>query len=106
MKFFLSTLFFLPVACLLAQTPTPKPAAPAQSGVEKPASKPAVPPDKVVLTVGSTKLTAAQFEQIVDSLPEQYRTAARGNARQQFVENLVRVMVLADEGKRLKLDQS
>ncbi len=110
MKFSSSTLFFLPVACLLAQTPTPKPAAPASSGisvaVEKPGTTATVPPDKVVLSVGNTKLTAAQFEEIIDSLPEQYRTAARGNAKKQFADNLVRVMVLAEEGKRLKLDQS
>ena len=67
---------------------------------------PAVPPDRVVLAVGEVKLTAAQFDQLVDSLPEQYRTVARGTGRKQFGDNLVRMLVLSQEGKRRKLDES
>src|SRR5438270_615686 len=105
MKFFRISLFFLPAACLLAQTPpppTPLSAAP------KPAvfASPAVPADKVVLTVGDNKVTAAQFEQIIDSLPEQYRSVARGAGRKDFGENLVRVLLLADEGKRRKINET
>ena len=112
MTLFRSTLFLSPVVCLLAQTPTPKPASPAAPKVtlseEKPAAStaPSVPPDKVVLAVGSMKLTAQQYDLIIDSLPEQYRGAARGAGRRDFAQNLVRIMVLADEGKRRKVDQS
>jgi peptidyl-prolyl cis-trans isomerase C len=104
MTFCRSLIFLIPAACLLAQTPQPAPpgAAPA------PASNalPNVPPDKVVLTVGDVKLTAAQFDALVDTLPEQVRAQARGPARTQLAENLVRVVVLAKEGKRLKLDET
>ena len=70
------------------------------------APMPVVPPDKVVITVGDEKLTFAQFQAIIDSLPEQYRVTARGPGRKQFAENLVRVMVLSQEAKRRKLDQT
>lgn len=110
MTFFRSTLLFCAsVAVLLAQNPTPKPApAPPPVGLTppKPAPAPAVPPDRVVITVGENKLTAAQFDQIVDSLPEQYRALARGQGRKDFAENLVRIFVLADEGKRRKLNDT
>ena len=67
---------------------------------------PIVPPDRVVVTVGDVTLTAQQFEQIIDALPEQYRTAARGSGRKQLADNIVRILVLAQEGKRRKLDES
>lgn len=66
---------------------------------------PVVPPDRVVLSVGDVKLTAAQFDQLTESLPEQTRAMVRGTGRKQFGDNLVRILVLAQEGKRRKLDQ-
>jgi peptidyl-prolyl cis-trans isomerase C len=87
-------LFFFPAACLLAQNATPPPA------------KPNVAPDKVVLSVGDQKITAAQLDLIIDSLPEQYRVNARGPARREFAQNLARILVLAQEGKRRKLDET
>jgi len=76
--------------------------------VENPASKamPVVPPDRVVVTVGDLTITAAQFDQIIEALPEQYRSVARGSGRKQFADNVVRIAVLAQEGKRRKLDES
>ena len=100
MKFFL---LFLPVVCLLAQNPAPPPV-PATPAAAAPAPK--VPPDKVVLTVGDTKFTAAQIEQIIDSLPEQYHAMARGAGKRDFGNSLVRILVLADEGRRRKLNES
>jgi peptidyl-prolyl cis-trans isomerase C len=116
MKFSRITLLVCPAVCLLAQTP-PKPAQPTQ-----PASSPVsvtmssdeikvgmmatVPPETVVLTVGDVKLTAAQFDQIVSTLPAQVQASARGANRKQFAENLVKVFVLAQEGKRRKLDDT
>jgi peptidyl-prolyl cis-trans isomerase C len=52
------------------------------------------------------KLTAKQFNDLVDALPEQYRNSARGAGRRDFAQNLVRVLVLADEGKSRKIDQT
>jgi peptidyl-prolyl cis-trans isomerase C len=76
---------------------------PAQNPASQP---PQVPPDKVVLTVGERKITAAEFNEIIDGLPEQYRAIARGRGRKQFADNLVKVLVLAEEGKRLKIDET
>src|SRR5215831_8901659 len=101
MKFFGSFLVFIPVAGLLAQTPPPppKPAAPATQpsvtmSMENPNSKPmpVVPPDRVVIKVGDVSLTAAQLDQIIDSLPEQYRGPARGAGRKQFADNIVQIL--------------
>jgi peptidyl-prolyl cis-trans isomerase C len=64
-----------------------------------------VPPDKVILTVGNLTITAQQFDDIADSIQEQYRAFVKGPGRKQFGDQLVKVMVLAQEGKRLKLDE-
>lgn len=103
MKLLPFVLLFTPAACLLAQAPAPapRPAAP----VAVPAATPAVAPDKVVISVGDSKITAAQFNELIDLLPEQNRAAARGPSRKQFADEIVRVLVLADEGKRRKLDE-
>ena len=74
--------------------------------VETPKAGPSVPPDTVVLTVGDTTITAAQFDQIIEALPEQYKAVARGPGRKQFADNVVKVMVLAQEAKKRKLDQT
>lgn len=107
MKFSRSLLLFLPAAWLLAQNP-PAPASGGQPAATRPAAppKPDVPPDKVVLTAGDLKLTAAQFDLIIESLPEQYRVNARGSGRREFGQNLARILVLAQEGKRRKLDET
>jgi peptidyl-prolyl cis-trans isomerase C len=65
-----------------------------------------VAPDKVILTVGDVRITAAQFDALIDTLPEQSRAQLRGPARTQLGESLARMIVLAKEGKRLKLDES
>ena len=113
MKFSRSMLLVCPAVCLLAQTP-PKPAQPAQPPVSVSVSSdemkigmiPSVPPETVVLTVGDVKITAAQFDQIVSTLPPQVQASARGPNRKQFADNLVKVFVLSQEGKRRKLDET
>ncbi len=67
---------------------------------------PVLPADKVVIAVGDQKITYAQYQAILDSLPEQYRVSARGPMKAQFAQNLVRTMVLAEEGRRRKIDQT
>src|SRR5215470_16185205 len=131
MSFFRSLLVVCPAACLLAQTPPP--AAPAQtksggnSGIgvnggavpamaspvlspgatASPVPAPAPPsPNKVLIQVGDQTITYAQFENIIDGLPEQYRAQARGPNRVQLANQLVRVLVLAQEAKKRKLDES
>lgn len=117
MTFFRSMLLVCPAACLLAQTPPPSNATPVKNATpvpvptvtmstETPKALPTVPPDRVVLTVGDVKLTFAQFNQIIDVLPEQARAMYRGAGRKQLADNLVKLIVLSEEGKRRKLDQT
>jgi parvulin-like peptidyl-prolyl isomerase len=61
-----------------------------------------VPPDKVVLTVGDTTFTAAQMDQIMT----QVKAGQTPAARKQFAETLVKMLVLAQDGRRRKLDET
>jgi parvulin-like peptidyl-prolyl isomerase len=65
-----------------------------------------VSPDKVILTVGDERMTAGEYEQLVDALPEQVRAAARGPSKRQFAEQLVRVKIMSQEARKRKLDES
>ncbi|MGP8243395.1 MAG: peptidylprolyl isomerase [Bryobacteraceae bacterium] len=124
MKFFRMLSLLTPMACLLAQTPpaaspapssqAPKAAAPAppanavpltlRPGNAKTQVIPAVPvpPDKVVLTVDNAKFTAAELDQIMS----QVRAGQTPAARKQFADTLVKMLVLAEDGHRLKLDEA
>lgn len=62
-------------------------------------------PNKVVLTIGDEKITEAQFDNLINSLPEQYRQAARTMQKRQFAEQIVQVKLLAQEAEKKKLDQ-
>jgi peptidyl-prolyl cis-trans isomerase C len=107
--------------CLLAQTPpgpppnTPSQATPAPSyigpdGVSMPITMiqpmPVIPADRVVIQVGDVKLTSAQVGQILDSYPENARIVANGPGRAQFVDAVVHVLLMAQEARRRKLDQT
>jgi peptidyl-prolyl cis-trans isomerase C len=70
------------------------------------APAPSVAPDKVIITVGELKLTAAQWDNIIASLPQQYQVSARGPGRKQFADAVVRILALSEEGRRRKLDQT
>jgi peptidyl-prolyl cis-trans isomerase C len=97
-----------PAAAAPKATATPQ-AAPAPATPPPPPPEPLanVPPDQVVLTVGDEKFTARDFLQILSILPEQARAqTSSAQGRRQFVENLIRVKVLAQEGRRRKLDQT
>ena len=127
MKCFHALILLGVAAGLRAQTPPPKPApaapapAPAQNAqpnmtpvphmelsVENPEDRkmPVVPPDRVVLSVGDFKLTAGEFDKLIDSLPEQSRAMARGAGRKSYGDFLVQTLVLAEEAKRRKLDDT
>jgi len=59
-----------------------------------------------VITVGEEKVTAGEFEKLIQTLPEQYRGSTNTAAgRKQFVDNYVRLKVLAQEARRRHLDQ-
>ena len=125
MKCFFALLFLSASVCL-AQTPPPATAPPApktppatrnstpvpdpvphvEMTVENPneIKMPVVPPDTVVLSVGDFKLTAAQFDHLTDMLNDQSKVIARGAGRRQFGDNLVRILVLAQEARNRKMD--
>src|ERR1700722_14870872 len=104
--------------CLLAQTPPPPVPAPKGAPPDKVvnpdgsitmtmpigAAIAQVPPDKVILTVGDLTITAKQFDEITDGIQEQYRAFVKGPGRKQFGDQLAKVLTLAQEGKRRKLD--
>ena len=98
-------------ACVSAQTPAPSqpPATPPARVVitpANPATTNPIPPDKVVLTIGDQRMTAGEFDQLVEALPEQARAAARGPNKRQFAEQLVRIKILSPEAHKRKLDET
>jgi peptidyl-prolyl cis-trans isomerase C len=70
------------------------------------APPPAIPADRVVIQVGDVKLTSGQMAQILDAYPENQRVFANGPGRAQFVDQVVRVLLLAEEGRRRKLNET
>ena len=64
-----------------------------------------VPPETVVLTVGDVQITAKQFDELTNMVQEQMRAFVKGPGRKQFADQLVHVLVLAEEGKRRGLDK-
>lgn len=110
MNFLRFSVFITFAAWLFGQAPVPKaPANPPARAVITPAT-PAVTapvaPDKVVLTVGDEKVTAGEFEQLVDALPEQFRANARGPNKRQFAEQLIRIKLMSQEARKRKMDES
>jgi peptidyl-prolyl cis-trans isomerase C len=62
--------------------------------------------DPVVLTVGAEKITKSQFEQILDTLPDQQKAAVQTpEGRRQLAERVAELKALAAEAKTRKLDQ-
>lgn len=95
MKSFLASLAFS-IPALFAQI-APLPGAPAA---------PATDPNQVVLTVGDTKITAAEYDNIVNSLPAQSQAAIRSMGKRAFGERIAELMVLSQEAEKRKLDQA
>ncbi len=94
-----------------ATTPAPKPAtAPPAASAPAPAAD-AVSADTVVLTIGTEKITKGEFEQIfsqvVSQMPPERRAAAQApQAKRQLAEQLAELKALAQEARRLKIDQT
>lgn len=62
--------------------------------------------ERVVITIGEEKITAAELERTLSALPEQMQAAARGPNRRQFAESIVRMKLLAREARKRKLDET
>jgi peptidyl-prolyl cis-trans isomerase C len=114
MKFSRSLILFGAATVLLGQTPppqspqTPPPMPQIHLTAENPpmVKQPEVPPDRVVITVGNIKITAAQFNALIDTLQPQYRAMAHGNGRKQLADNIVKMLTLAQEAEKRKIDQT
>jgi peptidyl-prolyl cis-trans isomerase C len=88
----------LPVLTWAQETTTQKPAD--QKAAE-------TSPDTVVLTVGTQKITKAQFEQIMATVPPQQRAMfATPAGRKQLADNIADLLTLAQEARARKLDQT
>src|SRR5258706_2638320 len=63
--------------------------------------------DRVVLTIGTEKITKSKFEEIIAGLPEPQRAAIKDPAsRKKIAEQLAELKTLAQEARARKLEQS
>ncbi|HEV1285432.1 MAG TPA: peptidylprolyl isomerase [Bryobacteraceae bacterium] len=106
------TLVLLGAAFAFGQQPpvtTPLPPPPSLAP-KLPAPMPApsmVAPDAVVLTVGEDKITKAQFDMIIATIPPQQQAQAQTpKGRRDIAEKLAEILTLAQEAKAKKLDQT
>ena len=107
----ISALLFGASVCLTAQTPPPQATL---NGPNNSVTVPiqmtsgdiaSLPKDKVLVQVNDVKITVAEFEMILKAYPENSRVFILGPGKQQFFDQLVKTIVLSEEGKRRKLDQ-
>lgn len=103
MKKLLASVALLAPALAFAQTPAPT-TAPA-AAVAAPASKPALSPDAVIIKMGDQKVTVKEFNDLVDSLPAEVQSQARGPARRMIADKLVEVKLLAAQARKEGLDK-
>ena len=71
-----------------------------------PVAPPALDPDTVVLQVGDFKITAKQLDALIDVYPQNSQVYLRGPGKEQFSENLVRILVLSEEARKHKLQET
>ena len=62
-------------------------------------------PNKVIMTIGDEKITAAQYDQLVNALPAQYQKAARGPQKRQIAEQMAQIKVLSSEAEKRGIDK-
>lgn len=91
------------IAPLQTWAQQPEPGANAAAQLSQPA--PQIAPDEVVLTVGDTKLTAAEFDKMLQSLPPDAGQALAQIGKRGFAERYANLITLAKEGEKLKVDQ-
>jgi peptidyl-prolyl cis-trans isomerase C len=70
-----------------------------------PATMPAVDPDKVVMEIGDQKVTARDFNNLVDTLPPQIQAMARGQGKRMLADKLADVKLLSGEAVKQGLDK-
>ena len=85
---------------------TSAPATPSANAVPDPASTPAVPPDKVVIKVGDTQVTAADFDFLLHTLNTQDQKNVATQGRQPLAEQYILTLLLEQQGLRDHLDST
>jgi len=100
-KLFVTFAFLAPASLSLAQTAATPAAAPAVAAAPTTAED----PDKVVLQVGSEKMTVADFNNFVAALPAQVQAMVRGPGKRMLVDRIVDIKLLAQEAQKRSLDQ-
>jgi parvulin-like peptidyl-prolyl isomerase len=63
-------------------------------------------PNAVVLQVGEIKITAKQLDALIDVYPQSQQVFLRGPGREQFADTLIRMIVLSQEGRKRKLQDT
>jgi peptidyl-prolyl cis-trans isomerase C len=111
MRLFNTTKFLIMLSAVtlaVAQPPVPKQPAKPPAAPPVAAAPAVVPPDAVVLTVGTEKLTRAQFEELLSALPDNMRAAAAapGPGRRQVGEQIAELKSIAIEARKRKVDQA
>lgn len=110
LPFFVSAAFAVPICAQTPLPPKPLPPNVTVTPVTPPASAaPAVPvptdPNTVILAIGADQLTLGQYNEIIDTLPAQYQTAARGPQKRQIADQIVRLRIMAREGQKRGLEK-
>ena len=82
--------------------PSTRPTAP--PAVIRDAAGKAIDPDKVVITVGSEKLTAGDVDAFISDLPADQQAVVRSEGRRGLADYLVKTELLAQEAKTRKLN--
>ena len=94
--------FLCLASALLAQQPATPPSLANPPSNE---SKLQLAPDAVVLTVGTQKVTRAQFEELLAALAQNGRAATTPAAKRQVADQVGEIMALAQEARKRKMDQ-
>ena len=96
-----------------AQTPAPKPVAPkpaapkpaavkpaAAAPAAMPAAKPELKPTDIIIEIGDLKISKAEYEMLVSTLPDQVKTQATGPEKKKVAEQYADIRMLALKAKK------
>lgn len=99
-----SFVILLLIATALAFGGWPKPAACGQQA-SPPNTAGSAPGERVVLTIGDEKITAAEIDDFIQALPPQYQAFYGGSGKRLLPQYIVAMKVLSAEAVKLKLGE-
>jgi len=62
-------------------------------------------PNQVILTIGDEKMTLGQYNALIETLPAQYQTEARGPKKRQIAERLAQLRIMSKEAEKRNIDK-